>query len=105
MSASATATMRSGTHVLLRALTSKTFGPLAVLIGFCIIFALTTNTFLVAGNLGIVAQQSVIEGTLAIGQTIIMLTAGIDLADGGIAVFGTIVAARLVDAHGPFAAL
>ena len=37
-----------------------------------------------------------VVGTLAIGQTLIILTAGIDLANGAIAVLGTIVAARLV---------
>ena len=42
-------------------------------------------------------QQSVIVGTLAIGQTLIILTAGIDLANGAIAVLGTIVAGRLVN--------
>jgi len=35
-------------------------------------------------------------GTLAIGQTMIILTAGVDLANGGIAVLGTILAGRLV---------
>jgi fructose transport system permease protein len=73
-----------------------TFGPLLVLLGFGIIFSLTTTTFLAARNLSIIAQQCVIEGTLAIGQTLVMLTAGIDLANGSITVLGTIIAARLV---------
>jgi fructose transport system permease protein len=62
-----------------RVVMTPTFGPLAVLIAFCAVFALSTRTFLAGGNLSIVVQQSVIIGTLAIGQTMIILTAGIDL--------------------------
>jgi fructose transport system permease protein len=73
---------------------------------FCAIFALSTHTFLAAGNLSIVVQQSVIIGTLAIGQTMVILTAGIDLTNGGIAVLGTIVAGRLVaEQHNPLLSL
>ena len=79
-----------------RLVTTPTFGPLIVLIAFCAVFSLTTRTFWAAGNLSLVVQQSVIVGTLAIGQTMIILTAGIDLANGGIAVLGTIIAGRLV---------
>src|SRR5580700_1899125 len=80
-----------------RLVTTPTFGPLIVLIAFCAVFSVTTRTFWAAGNLSLVVQQSVIVGTLAIGQTMIILTAGIDLANGSIAVLGTIVAGRLVD--------
>jgi fructose transport system permease protein len=80
---------------------TQTFGPLLVLFAFAIFFSLTTSTFLAAGNLSIVAQQCVIEATLAIGETLIMLTAGIDLANGSIAVLGTIIAARLVSQNDP----
>jgi fructose transport system permease protein len=90
-----------GAALLGRVVMTPTFGPLAVLIAFCAVFALSTRTFLAAGNLSIVIQQSVIIGTLAIGQTMIILTAGIDLTNGGVAVLGTIVAGRLVAAHHP----
>src|SRR5215831_15182211 len=81
---------------LARFLTAPTIGPLVVLLAFCAVFSLSTRTFLAPGNLSLVVQQSVIVGTLAIGQTMIILTAGVDLANGGIAVLGTIVAGRLV---------
>ena len=43
-------------------------------------------------------------GTLAVGQTLIILTAGIDLANGAIMVFGTIVMAKLaISQHWPVA--
>src|SRR6478672_11975034 len=85
-----------GRVLLGRALATPTIGSLVVLIVFCAVFSLATHTFLAAGNLSLVVQQSVIVGTLAIGQTMIILTAGVDLANGGIAVLGTIVAGRLV---------
>ena len=86
-----------GANLLGRVLATPTVGSLLVLLAFCAIFSLTTDTFLAAGNLSLVIQQSVIVGTLAIGQTMIILTAGIDLANGSIAVLGTIVAGRLVN--------
>src|SRR5438309_3901384 len=85
--------------LLTRLLATPTFGPLAVLAVFCAVFTLSTHTFLAAGNLSLIVQQSVIIGTLAIGQTMIILTAGIDLTNGGVAVLGTIVAGRLVAEH------
>jgi fructose transport system permease protein len=91
-----------GASLLSRAFAGPTIGSLVVLIIFCTIFSLSTRTFLAAGNLSLVVQQSVIVGTLAIGQTMIILTAGIDLANGSIAVLGTIVAGRLVnEGHNP----
>src|ERR1700757_3811169 len=96
MSTSGLAVSKGKTSGLARLLTTPTFGPLIVLIAFCAVFSVTTRTFWAAGNLSLVVQQSVIVGTLAIGQTMIILTAGVDLANGGIAVLGTILAGRLV---------
>ena len=98
--------MQSSLRRVLRVLTTPTFGPLIVLFGFAIFFSIATNTFLATDNFSIILQQSVIIGTLAIGQTIIILTAGIDLAVGGIAVMGTIVAGSLINlGYGGFASL
>lgn len=97
MSSNTVAPLNRGTGVFGRAVALPTIGPLVVLVVFCAIFSVSTHTFLAAGNLSLVIQQSVIVGTLAIGQTIIILTAGIDLANGAIAVLGTIVAGRLVN--------
>ena len=102
MPANGVASLNRGTVALGRAIATPAVGPLVVLVVFCAIFSLSTHTFLAVGNLSLVIQQSVIVGTLAIGQTLIILTAGIDLANGAIAVLGTIVAGRLVnDAHNP----
>src|SRR5258708_1534420 len=78
-----------------RLVTTPTFGPLIVLIAFCAVFSVTTRTFLAAGNLSLVVQQSVIVGRLAIGQRRMIFTAGIDLAKGGFVVLGRIIAGRL----------
>jgi len=80
-----------------RILGAPSAGPLLVLIGFCLIFALSNPRFLATHNLSIILQQTVIIGVLAIGQTLVILTAGIDLAVGAICVLGTIVAGKLVN--------
>jgi fructose transport system permease protein len=74
-------------------------GPLAALIIACVFFTLQTDAFLSGGNLSLVIQQVMVVGTLAAGQTLIILTAGIDLSNGAIMAFGSIVMTKLaVDA-------
>jgi fructose transport system permease protein len=67
-------------------------GPLCALIVIAIAFSATTSTFLNAGNFSLIVQQSVVVGTLALGQTLVILVSGIDLANGAIMVLGTVVA-------------
>ena len=43
-------------------------------------FSLKSDRFLQAQNLSLVLQQVMVVGVLAIGQTLIILTAGIDLS-------------------------
>ncbi|MBB6568324.1 ABC transporter permease [Kribbella sandramycini] len=57
---------------------------------------MTTSTFLTVDNLSLVVQQSLVVATLALGQTLIVLTGGIDLANAAIMVLGTMVLAKLV---------
>ncbi|MBA4865411.1 ABC transporter permease [Streptomyces sp. PSKA54] len=77
-------------------LRTPTAGPLAALIVAVVAFSLATETFLTPANLSLVLQQSIVIGTLALGQSLIILTAGIDLANGAIAVLGTVIMARHV---------
>jgi fructose transport system permease protein len=72
-----------------------TLGPLAALLLACVFFTVRTDTFLSGGNLSLVIQQVMVVGTLAIGQTLIILTAGIDLSCGAIMAFGGILMAKL----------
>src|SRR5262245_58029558 len=72
-----------------------TLGPALVLLVMYGFFALASGRFLGTGNLSLIIQQTMIVGTLGIGQTIIILTAGIDLSVGAIMVFCSIVMAKL----------
>ena len=71
-------------------LSTQMAGPLLALLVAIVMFSITTDTFLTAPNMSLMLQQSVVIGTLAIGQTLIILTAGIDLANGAIMVLGTV---------------
>lgn len=80
-------------------------GPVVALVLAIIIFSSISNSFLNPQNVSLILQQSVVIGILAVGQTLIILTAGIDLSIGAIAVFGSIVLAQSAGASGPFVAL
>ena len=51
--------------------------------------------FLAPGNLSLIVQQVMVVGTLGIAQTLVILTAGIDLSVGAIMVLSSIVMAKL----------
>ena len=70
-------------------------GPLFALIVILAVFSLSTSTFMNPENVSLIGQQSVVTGTLALGQTLIILVSGIDLADGAIMVLGTVVAGSI----------
>ncbi len=74
--------------------------PLLVLILACIAFGLISNRFFKAENLSIVLQQAAVVGSLAVGQTLIILTAGIDLSIGAAMVLASLVMAKLVTSNG-----
>jgi fructose transport system permease protein len=75
-------------------------GPFVALVAATTLFSLTTDTFLTADNVSLLLEQSVVIGLLALGQTLVVLTAGIDLANGAIAVLGTLVMAKLAGTPG-----
>jgi fructose transport system permease protein len=80
-------------------------GPLAALVIAVIIFSAVSDSFLNPQNVSLILQQSVVVGILAVGQTLIILTSGIDLSIGAVAVFGTIVMAQSAGAGGPVVAI
>jgi fructose transport system permease protein len=69
--------------------------PLIVLVVAMTVFYLANSRFLLPGNLSFLTQQTVIVGTLAIAQTLVILTAGIDLSIGAIMIFSQMVMANL----------
>jgi fructose transport system permease protein len=74
---------------------NATLGPLFVLLLAVLIFSLTADRFLQPGNLSLIVQQVMVVGTLGIAQTLVILTAGIDLSVGAIMVLSSIVMAKL----------
>jgi fructose transport system permease protein len=58
-------------------------------------FSVKSGQFLKGPNLSLVLQQVIEVGVLAIGQTLIILTAGIDLSCGAVMAFGMIVMTKL----------
>jgi fructose transport system permease protein len=74
--------------------------PLLVLVIAAIAFGLVNERFLAPQNLSLVLQQVAVVGALAIGQTLIILTAGIDLSVGAIMILSTVVIGSLVSDQG-----
>src|SRR5436853_2444224 len=70
-------------------------GPLFALGLAMAFFSLKSGQFLKGQNLSLVLQQVIEVGVLAIGQTLIILTAGIDLSCGAVMAFGMIVMTKL----------
>ncbi|MDD0809248.1 ABC transporter permease [Curvibacter sp. RS43] len=71
-----------------------TLGPLVALLAACLFFATQSDRFLSAGNFSLILQQVMVVGVIAIGQTLIILTAGIDLSCGMVMALGSIVMSK-----------
>ncbi|TFB88752.1 ABC transporter permease [Cryobacterium sp. TMT1-3] len=69
--------------------------PAIVLILAIIVFGLLNERFLNPANLSLITQQVAVVGTLAIAQTLIILTAGIDLSVGAVMVLAMMVTAQI----------
>ena len=72
-----------------------TIGPAAVLVVMIAVFSSMSPRFLLPSNLSLIVQQVMTVGTLAIGQTIIILTAGVDLSVGAIMLLATVSMGRI----------
>lgn len=75
-------------------------GPWLALIATCGFFATQTDRFLTGENLSLILQQVMVVGVLAIGQTLIILTAGIDLSCGMVMALGGIVMTKFAVDYG-----
>jgi len=87
--------MKGGGRELLRK--SSVYLILALLL---LIFSILSPRFLSASNLINVLLQTSIVAMLAIGQTVVMLTAGIDLSVGMVGIFCGAIAAGLATGYG-----
>ncbi|NJR13916.1 MAG: ABC transporter permease [Phyllobacteriaceae bacterium] len=83
--------------------------PVFVLVASILMFGVTAGErFFTANNLSLVLQQVTVIGIIAIAQTLVILTAGIDLSVGAIMVLSSIVIGKLAVQAGvpePFAIL
>jgi fructose transport system permease protein len=74
--------------------------PLIVLVLAAIVFSIANPRFAAPENLSILLQQAAIVGSLAVGQTLIILTAGIDLSIGAVVVLASLVMGKLASGNG-----
>ncbi|WP_028449604.1 ABC transporter permease [Chitinibacter tainanensis] len=77
-----------------------TLGPLIALVLACGFFALQSEQFLTGANFSLILQQVMVVGLIAIGQTLIILTAGIDLSCGMVMALGGVVMTKMAHDHG-----
>ena len=70
-------------------------GPALALVVAMIVFSVSTDRFLELDNLSLMVNQALVVGTLALGQTLIILTAGIDLSNASAMVLATLIMAKL----------
>ena len=89
----------------MNSLTSKlppigTLGPFVALLLACVFFATQSERFLTSQNFALILQQVMVVGVIAIGQTLIILTAGIDLSCGMIMALGGIVMTKVAADYG-----
>lgn len=74
--------------------------PMIVLLVAVIIFGLLSENFFKAATLSVILQQIAIVGILGCAQTIVVLTAGIDLSVGAIAVFSSVLMGQMTFRYG-----
>ena len=84
-------------HVLHR---YPAISPAVVLVLAALVLGAFNNRFFLPANLSLVVQQVAVVGGLAVGQTLIILTAGIDLSVGAIMIFSAIVMAASASTYG-----
>jgi fructose transport system permease protein len=74
--------------------------PAVVLVIAIVIFGVINPRFLFPANLSLITQQVAVVGTLALAQTLIILTAGIDLSVGAAMIFASMVVAQTAAVNG-----
>src|SRR5512136_1811982 len=89
---------RSGVLSVLRG--SSIMGPFLALVLAIIFFATQSDKFLTGANFSLIMQQVMVVGTLAIGQTLVILTGGIDLSNGMIMALSSVLMTGLAVTSG-----
>jgi ribose transport system permease protein len=81
----------------------RDMGTVAGLVIMVIVFASLSDVFLTQRNLVNILQQSSINGCIAIGMTLVIISGGIDLSVGPVAAFAAVLSATLLVAGFPVA--
>jgi fructose transport system permease protein len=74
--------------------------PAVVLLIAIVVFGILNERFLLPTNLSLITQQVAVVGTLAVAQTLVILTAGIDLSVGAAMVLSSMVVAQTASNNG-----
>jgi len=77
-----------------------TLGPVLALLAACAFFATRSDRFLTGDNFSLILQQVMVVGVIAIGQTLVILTAGVDLSCGMVMALGGVVMTKLAASAG-----
>ncbi len=77
-----------------------TLGPFLALFLACGFFSSQSEQFLTGANFSLILQQVMVVGLIAIGQTLIILTAGIDLSCGMVMALGGVVMTKVAHDYG-----
>ncbi|WP_157314236.1 ABC transporter permease [Chitinibacter sp. GC72] len=75
-------------------------GPFMALLIACGFFSFQSEQFLTGANFSLILQQVMVVGLIAIGQTLIILTAGIDLSCGMVMALGGVVMTKVAQDYG-----
>lgn len=78
----------------------RQLGILIVLAIMFVVFSIGSSYFLTVSNMISILQQAAIKGTIAIGMTLVIITAGIDLSVGSITGLSAAVAATIMVKNG-----
>ncbi|MBN2309574.1 MAG: ABC transporter permease [Candidatus Hydrogenedentes bacterium] len=81
------------------------YSPLFILAGLCIVLAVISPEFRQPDNFRNVAYRTCVVGIVATGQTLVILTAGIDLSVGSVAAVSGVVACMLMVRGAAYASL
>jgi fructose transport system permease protein len=86
---------------------SPILGPVAALLMASIFFAVMSPRFLSGPNFSLILQQVTVVGVLAIGQTLVIITTGIDLSNGMVMALSGVLIASFAAQKGlnPFLAI
>src|SRR5437588_9752711 len=80
---------------------ARRLGALIALLAMCAVLTALSSHFLTFDNLMNVFRQSAVNALLALGQLLVIVTAGIDLSVGSILGFACVIAAFMMKAGVP----